>query len=241
MTFNLVHSILILLILVLAVYIVFLHVKLARKDLVIEDIQRKISGIEKKFSLDEIRMAVNELETIRGKAMVTDDRLFDDNVLEFIMSDLDRSATYVHYTKDEKIAARIMNEGFMFAESFYRTAIRITGDRLELIIKHNSKKLYGDYIVVIGISDRIVKIYSDMLESEGITNYFLENILTETSPCRNDNSEDVYVLSSRFVKGYLNFRTGEIFQNQGYDPDYKSPAFESNIARLKELRNKTKQ
>jgi hypothetical protein len=71
------------------------------------------------------------------------------------------------------------------------------------------------------------------LEKAGIKNYYFENVLTEAPPRRNDNSDLVYQLSSQFVKGYINHRTGEIVKNPGFDPWYNSPGFMKNIDLLK--------
>lgn len=235
MLFDTMHTILLLLILVLAGYIILLHVRLVRKDLIIENIIKKISGIEKDLSVDEIRKVINELHSFQGRTIIFDDKLFDDDVLSFIFSDIKNSNTFIHYTMDEDVASRIMNEGFRFVESFYKTALPVTGDKLDLMIKHNSKKYYGDFIIVISIGDEIVKHYSEELDKEGIKDLSLENVLTESSPVKNENSDNVYILSSHFIRGYVNYRTGTIHQNPLFNPSFSSPVFETNIKLLKEI------
>jgi hypothetical protein len=50
---------------------------------------------------------------------------------------------------------------------------------------------------------------------------------------KNDNYDLVYQLSSQFIKGYINHRTGEIVKNPGFDPFYNSANFLRNIDLLK--------
>ncbi|HVN58828.1 MAG TPA: hypothetical protein VMT63_11050 [Bacteroidales bacterium] len=234
MTFDAVHTILFILIVLLAGYIIFLHTRLIRKDLIIENIVRKVSGIEKELSMEEIRKVVSELHNFRGKALLLDDKLFDEEVAGFLFSDIKSSVNYIHYTKDEEVALRIMKEGFRFVESFYKTALPLTNDKLDLIIKHNSKKFYGDYIIIICIADEIARYYSARLSEGGIRDLSLENVLTETPPARNENSDNEYILSSHFIKGYVNYRTGEISRNPGFNPQFTSPSFNENISRIKD-------
>jgi hypothetical protein len=86
---------------------------------------------------------------------------------------------------------------------------------------------------LISISNDIVNFYSMELVKAGIRNYTFENILTEIPPLKNENSDIVYQLSPRFIKGYINHRTGKIVRNPEFDPWYNSPLFMKNIGLLK--------
>jgi len=86
---------------------------------------------------------------------------------------------------------------------------------------------------VIGISTDVANFYAYELGKAGMSNYSFENILTETPPAKNENSDLVYQLSPQFIKGYVNHRTGVIVKNPVYDPLYNSPNFLKNIALLK--------
>lgn len=234
MVFNTMQTVLMILIVLLAGYIIFLHIQLVRKNILIEAIVKKISGIEKDLSVQEIKKFVSELHNFNIRTTIFDDKLFDDDIVEFIFGTGKDSRTYIHYTMDDEVAKKIMNEGFRFVESFYKTALPISNDKLDLMIKHNNKKYYGDFIILICISNEIVKYYSSELENSGIKDYSFENVLTEISPEKNENSDNVFLLPSKFVKGYVNYRTGEIVQNPAFDPGFTSPGFSENITRLKE-------
>ncbi|MFN8209570.1 MAG: hypothetical protein U0T33_01200 [Bacteroidales bacterium] len=226
------HVILFILIVLLAAYIVYLHIKIVSKNMIIESIVKKLSGIEKDLSIQDIRKIVNELHSLNLRNMKFDDRLFDESTLDFIYSSPVDAATYIHYTREEEVARQIMTEGFMFVESFYKTALPISADKLDLLIKHNNKKFYGDFIVVICISNEIVRHYSAEIEKAGLADYSFENILTEKPPVKNENSDQVFILPTQFIKGVVNFRTGEILRNENFNPGFVSPGFSKNIEML---------
>ena len=59
-----------------------------------------------------------------------------------------------------------------------------------------------------------------------------ENILTEKPPVKNENSDQVFILPTQFIKGVVNFRTGEILRNENFNPGFVSPGFSKNIEML---------
>jgi hypothetical protein len=233
MIFNTTQTILLLVIAMLAGYIIFLHIQLVRKNILIESIARKVSGIERTLKPDELKKFINELHNFNIRTSLTDDRLFEDKLLNFIIDNEANKRTYIHYTMDEQVALSILGEGFKFVDSFYKTALPVSNDKLDLLIKHNNKKFYGDYIIVICIAYDIVRLYSDEIENAGIKNYSFENILTEAPPYRNENSEMIYLLPSQYIKGYINYRTGEVITNPIFNPAFSSPGFTENIKRIK--------
>lgn len=214
-------------------YILFLQIKLARKNIFIESTVKRLSGIEKSRSMDEMMAFLSELQRLAQYRSFFSDNFLDDNKLNFIVENEKDYKTYIHYTKEEADAKSIMQDGFRFAESFYRTALPVSKDKLDLIIKHNSRKFFGEYLMIITISNDIVNFYSMELEKAGVNTFSFENVLTEAPPVQNENSDLVYQLPPQFVKGYIKYTTGEIFKNPGFDPFYNSPAFIKNISRLK--------
>lgn len=214
-------------------YIVFLHIQLTKKNIFIESTVKRLSGIEKSRSLDEMMVFLQEIQKLNQYRDYFTDILLEESSMDFIFENDKDIVTYMHYTKEEAVAKSIIKEGFKFTDSFYKTALPVSKDKLDIIIKHNSRKYYGEYLVIICISNDIVNFYSMELEKAGIKNYSFENVLTETPPSKNDNSDFVYKLSSQFIKGYINHRTGEIVKNPLYDPYYNSPSFMKNIDRLR--------
>jgi hypothetical protein len=218
---------------VLLGYIIFLQLQLSKKNIFIETTVRRLSGIEKNRSMEEMMLFLQEIEQLSQYSSFFTDKLLEDSTLKFILESGKNIRSYIHYTKDEIDARSILVDGFIFADSFYKTALPVTKDKLDLKMKHNSRKLFGDYIIVICISVDVANFYSYELEKAGIKNVSFENILTDTLPSRNDNSDLIYQLSAQFIKGYVNHRTGVIVKNPGFDPLYDSPNFLRNIDLLK--------
>jgi hypothetical protein len=218
----------------MAGYIIYLHIRLAEKNIFIESIVKRITGIEKDWKPDEMKKFLSEIRRFNFRNAFSENRLFNDKTLNFILENEKDSRIYIHYTRDENDAKNILHEGFKFIDSFYKTALPVSNDKLDLLIKHNSRKDFGDYILVLCISNEIVRYYSEELENTGEKSFFFENILTETPPVKNENSDIVYLLPAQYVKGYMNQSTGEIITNPDFNPEYSSPQFKINIERIKE-------
>lgn len=216
-------------------YIVFLHIKLVKKNIFIESTVKRLSGIEKSWSAEEIMKFLHEIRKISHYSSFFTDNLFEDKPLGFLLENHKNSRIFIHYTKEEHDADNIIKEGFLFADSFYKTALPVSDDKLDLLIKHNGRKSFGNYMIILCFSDRIFTHYSAELDRYGLKGYSVENVLTETLPFRNENADIIYRLSNRFVKGYINHQTGEIIPNPEFNPLYDSPSFEKN---LELLRNK---
>lgn len=224
--------ILLILIVALIVYSIYLQIQLTRKNIFIESTVRRLSLIEKSRSMEEMMAFLQEIQRLSQYSAYFSDKLLEKDTVDFIFENSKNLKIYMHYTKDENDAKSILSGGFRFADSFYKTALPVSKDKLDFKIKHSNRKLFGDYVIIIGIANDVVNYYSLELEKAGIKHLTFENILTETSPVRNENSDLIYQLSSRFIKGYVNHRTGEIVRNPGYDPFYNSPRFQENIKTL---------
>ena len=225
--------VLLIVILVLLGYIIFLHLQLMKKNIFIETTVRRLAGIGKNHSMEEMMTFLQEIAELSQYSSFFTDKLLEDSTLKFILESGKNMRSYIHYTKYESDARSIIENGFRFADSFYKTALPVTKDKLDLKMKHNSRKLFGDYIIVICISADVANYYASELEKAGIKNVSFENILTETLPSRDDNSDLIYQLSAQFIKGYVNHRTGVIVKNPGFDPLYDSPNFLKNIDLMK--------
>jgi len=227
---------LILCIVALLVYIIILHNQLTRKKIFIESTVKRLSGIEKARNMDEMVAFYQELQKLSQYSTYFNDKLLEENSINFILDNEKDMVLYIHYTKEEEDAKSILEDGFKFVESFYKTAIQVSKDILDITIKHNSRKYYGDFIILICISNDIVNYYSMEIEKAGIKNYTYENILTKTPPSKNENSDLLYLLPSQYIKGYINYRTGKIVKNPAFDPWFNSPAFTKNIELLKTMK-----
>jgi hypothetical protein len=221
-----------LLIVVLLGYIIYLHLRLSRKNLLIESTVKRLSGIEKNWSVEEMMLFLREIKKVSHYSSFFTENLFEEKPIGFLLENQKDSRVYIHYTKEEIVAENIIKEGFRFADSFYKTALPVSNDRLDLLIKHNGRKSFGNYLIVLCISDKLFEHYASELDRKGLKDYSVENILTEKAPFRNENADLVYELPNKFVKGYINHHTGEIKANPEFNPFYDSRLFERNIDQI---------
>lgn len=219
--------------LVLICYIVFLHYQLNKKNQLIETMVGKLTKQEKEWDKDHVLYLLEKLRLQNSEASVKRDKFFDEAVRNFLFTNDKDSKIFVHYTKEESIARKIFEGGFMFVDSFEKTAEQIINDSVDLTYKHNIRKYYGKYIIVICISNDIYNQYDDELKQISKQNTQVEQVLTDIPPCFNDNTDEVFTLSKHFVKGYVNYETGEIVSNAHFNPTYNSASFMENLNRIK--------
>lgn len=217
----------------LLVYVIYLQLQISKKNIFIETTVNRLSGIEKTRTMDEMVEFLKNMNNTSLINPIISDKFLEENTTSFILENDNKLKIYMHYTRDEADAQNILKTGFRFANSFYKTALPVTRDKLDMIIKHNSQKYYGHYLIIISISIETVKYFSAEIKKAGLKNISFENILTESAPLRNENGEPVYLLPHQFIKGYINHLTGEITKNPDYDPAFNSSAFEKNLLTIK--------
>jgi hypothetical protein len=218
---------------VLIIYIIYLHILLVRKNIYIESTVNRLTGIEKKWKMDELLSFLEEIKKLNYYSTFFSDKLFDEETLSYILEDVSDTKTFIHYTKEEKDAKSIAANGFRFVDSFYKTALPVLNDKVDFINKHNGRKYYGDWLIIISISNKILEEYASRMKEAGISNYAVENVITEVPPVKDENSDLIYVLPRQFIKGFINHRTGEIFKNSDFNSSYTSEVFLKNIEKIK--------
>jgi hypothetical protein len=169
--------------------------------------------------LDKEKM-INQflLDQAKDKPVQSNTQLFlTDEVMNFIFDQEKEMYVYLHYTKLEIVANRILETGFQFKESFHKTAINITKDPTLIMHNHLSYKYYGKYIMIICLPVKDVEALYEKLEHTEAKRVVVENLISEK--VENTDNEDIYLLPSKYVKGYINYESEEIVANQNYSPE----------------------
>ena len=205
----------------LVAYILHIHIQLHKKDRLIEAMVEKLSKIEKNWDTNQILSLLEKHRVQYNVTPILHNRLFDERVQKFLFSNDIDSKVFVHYTKDEFTAKNIAKEGFRFTESFDKTAEQVFNDSIDLNYKHNIRKYYGKYIVVICISNEIYNHFSDELRLLNKQNTQPEHVLSGIPSFLNENDEEVFTISNRFVKGFINYETGAVITNPDFSPNHK--------------------
>jgi len=225
---------------ILIIIIGYLYLQLKKKDNYIKLIFDKLNIQYPELEKEELSKILSKLQIVELTKIVTKDKFFNDNILDYIFKDTKDKILLLHYTQEKTIADKILKEGFQFRYSFHKTAYKITRDRLDLIYKHSRSKYFGKNVLILSISDEIHNYYSEELKKISPPEAFFEQILTEVLPFHDENNDVVYALSNKFVKGYFNYETGEITGNPEFNPNYDCDIFRKNLARLREAYSKGK-
>ena len=227
--------------LILIVVIGYLYIQLKKKNRYIELIFDKLKIQDPELGKEELINILSKLQIVELKKIVTKDKFFNDNILNYIFEDTKDKVLFLHYTQEKSVANKILEKGFQFRYSFYKTAYKITQDRLDLIYKHSRSKYFGKNVLILSISTEIYNYYTEELNKISPPEVFVEQILTEVPPFHDENNDVVYAFSNKFVKGYFNYETGEIINNPEFNPNYNCDIFRKNLTRLRDDYNKEKQ
>jgi len=225
-------GLLLIIIFLLIIYTIYLHLQISKKSKEIDNIRLKLTQIDKywdnNYVIEYIRTLIETKSFNLPKAK--SDLFTSDYIKKFILHNIEEINTYIHYTAEEEIAKKILKEGFKFSSNFHKTAELITNDEVELVYKHSLRKLYGNYIVIICISKKIFDYYINELKNKNKHDIVsAEQILIEKPVEKDDSLEDIFTLSNKYIKGYINYISGEITKNPEFNPDYDSEIFKQNI------------
>lgn len=220
------------LIIALFVYIIYLQLMLARKNVLLKSCFEKIELKDSKLNKKDIIRFLENIKNPDYTKVVTKDRILDKEINNFIFENENEVKLFLHYTSTKNVANKILKEGFKFASSFYKTAEHIYNDELYLIQRHHEHKQFGNFVIVICISKNIFSHYSEELNNIETKNIAVEQILTESQPTKDENNEFLYTLPKQFVKGYFNFREGNVMKNPDFNPYYHSDIFDKNLKEL---------
>jgi hypothetical protein len=220
----------ILIIIGLLIYIGFLYYKLSKNRVRNDQIKAEEENTDKNtYKEDDYRISpFNQSDSDTHKAR---NNIFSKEIISFIF-DQDNTKSFLHYTAYQSDADKIISEGFKFVTSFYKTAEEVRNDMTDLAYKHNLLSAYGRFVVVICIDKTLYEHFLD--ETLKITAYdvFVEQILTEKPPFLNEDSDMIYTLHHKFIKGYFDYKTGKIVENPHFNPTFCSGIFEKNLQKL---------
>ncbi len=174
---------------ILVSYVVYLHLQLNKKNNLIESMVGKITKLEKEWDSQHVLNLLEKLRQLSNDSNLKRDKLFDEKVMKFLFSNDNDSKIFIHYTKEESVAKKILEDGFVFVDSFEKTVEQVINDSVDLTYKHNIRKYYGKYIIVICISNDIYNRYDHELKDLDKTNVQVEQVLTEIPSCFNDNKD----------------------------------------------------
>jgi len=150
--------------------------------------------------------------------------IFSEKMLSFIFENTQTEKIYTHYTHSETIAQLIMEKGFKFTESFYKTTQNIQNELVVLNYKHNLYEHYGEYMIIIGIPDDLIDFVKKNINLTKL-NLSVEDYISITK----QNKDDSYILPAMFIKGYIKYKSGEIEKNPKFLFNYHLSEFVKHL------------
>ncbi len=153
-----------------------------------------------------------------------------DILVSVVSNDTDK-ILFLHNTRHEETAVKIMKEGFRFEEQLTYSSDRINpSDSVEINYFLVERKEYGKFTIVLEIDKSLFRKYNYLAEKSDIS---FEELISITIPSLSDNDEFIYTLDPHYIKGYLDSATGRFHANKTFDPSYESPVYVENFNRLK--------
>jgi hypothetical protein len=144
----------------------------------------------------------------------------------------DELTYYTHRTENKEVALKITKEGLRFSDSFQKTTDLLLNDPVHIRYWQNLRKEYGQYTVIIGISNGLIRIYQNLMNTMPKCNYEVQQILTDEDPFNDEESEEIFTVPVQFIKGFWDGEEKKGIYNLHFDPRYESPKFKRNIDNL---------
>ncbi|SRR6056297_210275 len=219
------------LIIILVVYIGYLHYRLQKQKIYTENIEKQLRRIEEEGDVRNFKELMNKISSSDYEQRNTRDEILEPEILDFIFKDEEKQKIFIHYTREKENAEKILEDGFKFVNTFYKTAEEVRNDSTDLIYKHNRHKSFGKYVIVICIDKSIYNKYLKETYNYSTYDLFVEQLLTAEEPVLNQESDWVYKLHPKFIKGFFNYETGDVHPNKIFDSGFDSDKFNENLKR----------
>ncbi len=139
-----------------------------------------------------------------------------------ILADILRSYSdcyiFLHNTKKEPVAKRILLDGFIYESQLSNTTDRVNPlETIEISYFFFQRKDYGEYTLVIAINKSVYDLYLLLSKKNGIS---LEEVMSAHKPYYGDNDELVFTLPKEHILGYFDGNRNLLIKNPGWDPGF---------------------
>lgn len=206
---------------VVIVIIINQYYKLKRYKLLVNKMAKvfQIKSIKGDNKYDVLEKILKEEMHKRNKGLKS-----SDHVKNYIEQHFKAYKIFIHYTFDIQIAEKILNEGFKYSESIYKTSQEVVNSSVDLTYKLQIYRPYGNYLVVICIP----KAMFSLLEKYDKTDKHLsiiDNFLCEFQP--GDDLE--YTLPPMFIAGYIDMVSKNIYDNDQFMKGFDIETYKSKL------------
>lgn len=158
-------------------------------------------------------------------------------LINFVMPPDKNYRNFIHRTDSEKVADKIMLEGFYFKDFFSKTTDEVENNLVYIEYWLKIREHYGHCVVIMSFNKELLVAYETKLkDSMGkfAVRYDIMQIISEPLDLE-DPDHLQYMLPRQYVKGYFNTQLNKYFLNPGHNPNFDTPLFDENIRLLKRL------
>jgi len=152
------------------------------------------------------------------------DFFLNPDIQNFIFEQEKDANIFLHYTTEKEVLDKILESGFEFL-TFEKTTVNMINEPININYNHMLRKPFGNFALIICISKDIYKKYGSLINKSTRKDIKVEEVLSQKPPYKIDFQENVYTLHRNFIKGYINYTTGEIFKNPKFDMTFDDNSF----------------
>ncbi|MCF6365935.1 MAG: immunity 53 family protein [Bacteroidales bacterium] len=157
------------------------------------------------------------------------DMFLNPDIQNFIFENEKNELIFLHYTSEKETADKILKEGFRYQTSFDKTTTLIKNDKIDINYNHLIRKPFGKFVVVISIQKKLHSKYNQLVNNAGKKELKVEEVLSEKPVYEDEFNEKTYTLHHKFIKGYINYSSGQIVKNAEFNSGFDSDLFKSFI------------
>jgi hypothetical protein len=196
-----------LIIALLILIIAILYVQIRKSHKLFKDLSDAFNNGKKIDNQSLVERIIGYKKVYTNKPDIKSIELISNFINEFFSS----SRVFIHHTNDIEIARKIITEGFLYTDNFYKSTEELTSNEIDIIYKMQLYKYYGNYVIVICIPNHLFQ--QTKKEDINWDNDILEEIGVSESYRQNDFN---YKLPSKYIKGYIDLSNNQIVDNEGF-------------------------
>ena len=124
---------------------------------------------------------------------------------------LEDSMLFIHFTSQKLVAESIIQQGFKYSDSFYKTTQQISSFEIEFVYKFQLYREYGDFLMFFCIPETVFWLIQKNLWSPK------NDLLMELGISLNNSDDELnYLLPPMFVLGYVDLKNQIFISNERY-------------------------
>ncbi len=191
----------------------------------------KIKAKDKKFVAEadftKLDFLFGKFRTYIGEVDLhsySNDFFLNPDIQNFIFEKDRDASVFLHYTSEKDVLDKILEAGFEFL-AFEKTTVNMINDTININYNHMLRKPFGKFVLIICIGKDVANKYNKLINKSNKKFTKVEEVLCEKAPYQVDFQENVYTLHHKFIKGYVNYTTGEIIKNPDFDMNFDDASF----------------